>query len=216
MTVREAYQYVQNRLNARSTNMGDNIEAYQFVEAFNAAQMYWCEDRIKLDETNITRKDEIQNLLKVETIIPEEYTGYVIAKLPEDYYHYKRSVSQPCGIMNYLVKEADINRYLHDSFWEPSLEWQETICTLVGNTLKVYTKNFSIEEIELTYYRAPRKININDGFTDVNNDPTANINPEFGNSSIYEILDITCMILAGDASDQFGYKFSAEKIQKFN
>ena len=68
MTVNEAYQYAQIRLNRNQSNYGDNIPKYVFVSTFNSAQLMWCEDRFKLDETNITRKDELQQLLKSETL----------------------------------------------------------------------------------------------------------------------------------------------------
>lgn len=213
MTILECYQYINNRLNASSTNSGDNIPKYQFVEAFNTAQTQWVEDRFKLTETSLVRTDEIQQLLKTTTLTsPTKATEYYDFNLPVDYLHYKRSKSLPC-LNNILVKEGDINALLVDKYWKPSFEWGETLCTLVNNKLRVYTDNFKISEVELVYYRIPVKVNMNDGHTDVNGNTTIDINPEFQNSSLIEILNLACRLLTGDNADQARYQTSNNLIQ---
>lgn len=207
MTVAECYKYVQNRLNKSSTNFSDNVSPHQFVEAFNTMQILWVESRFKVDETNIVRTDEIQQLLTSTTKKPKKTNSYYELVLPDDYLHYKRSISfVPCEIKNYLVKEGDVNRLLQDEFWKPSLEWAETICTIAGNTLRIYVDNFTIKSVELHYYRVPISINKADGFLDVNGNQTINIDPEFKNSSLIEILNLTCQLLASDNTDQWNYQ----------
>lgn len=209
MTVKDCYQYVQNRLNKGGTNANDNIEKFQFVEAFNTMQVLWVESRFKLTETNITRTDEIQQLLKTVVLKPKKTgSNYYELSLPQDYLHYKRSVSfVPCEIKNLLQKEGDINTLLQDEFWKPSIEWEETICTIAGNKLRIYVDDFSIKSVELHYFRTPVNINMEDnGFADVNGNPTVDINPEFQNSSLIEILNLTCQLLSSDNTDQWNYQ----------
>lgn len=208
MTVAECYQYVQNRLNKSQSNFSDNIEKYQFVEAFNTAQLLWTESRFKVDETSIARIDEIQHLITTVNLKPKKTgSNYYEVAFPENYLHYKRSVSfVPCEIKNHLKKEGDINVLLAHEFWRPSVEWEETICTIAGDKLRIYVTDFSIKSVELHYYRVPRKINMNDGFNDINANQTENIDPEFKNSSLLEILNFTCQILASDSTDQWNYQ----------
>ena len=208
MTVAECYQYAQARLNKLSSNFAENLPKYQFVQAFNAMQMLWVESRFKVDETNIVRTDEIQQLLKTLILKPKKTgSNYYEITLPEDYLHYKRSVSfAPCEIFNHLVKEGDINRLLQDEFWKPSIEWEETICTIAGDKLRVYVDDFTLKSVELHYYRIPVSINMADSFTDVNGNQTTNIDPEFKNSSLIEILNFTCQLLASDTTDQWNYQ----------
>jgi len=214
-TALDCYQYVQNRLNRNSSNSGDNIPAYQFVEAFNTAQSLWVEDRAKLSETNIIRKDEIQQLLQSLYLTGTSDGNTYSVDLPEDYLHYSRSTSEaPCVINNRLVKEGDINMKLNDDFWKPSLDWGETLCTLNNNTLKIYTDGFNISKVFLVYYRQPIQIGINDGFLDVNGNPRVDQNPEFTQTSLIEILNLTCAILAGDSSDQWNFQVSSQFSQK--
>ena len=113
-----------------------------------------------------------------------------------------------------MVPEGDINRLLVDEFWKPSLEWGETLCTLQNKTLKIYTDNFTVITVKLVYYRKPVLINIGTGFTDINGTPTTNVDPEFQNSSLIEILNATCVILSGDTSDQWNYQTSSAQTQK--
>lgn len=215
MTVKECYQFVENRLNKLGTNANDNIEKFQFVEAFNTAQYLWAEARCKLNETNIIRVDEVQQLLKPFSGKPKKTgSNYYELDLPSDYFHYNRSVSYvPCEIKNHLKKEANINRLLQDEFWKPSVEWGETICTIGNNKLRVYVDNFSISKIDLQYYRTPIKINMKDGYNDVNNEMTEDIDPEFQNVSLIEILNLTCQILAADNSDQWNYQTLSNLVQ---
>jgi hypothetical protein len=212
MTVLESYQWVQNRLNRLSTNYGDNIPKYQFVEAFNTAQLMWLKDMFKLDETNTLRIDAIQQLLKTETLSnPVQFTQYYELTLPEDYLRYKRSISKaPCEIYNHLKKEGDINVLLNDEFWKPSLAWQETICTIVGNKLRVYVDDFSISEVSLVYFRKPIQVGLDTGFPDINGTPTQNVDPEFQDHSLIDILNLTCKIISGDTSDQFNFQVASQ------
>lgn len=217
MTIKECYLYVQQRLNKVSSNANNNIPKWAFVNAFNAQQLMWAEDRIKLDETNSLRSDEINQLLKTTSVLNVNKSGsnYYEVDLPEDYFHYKRSVSLvPCEIKNTLVKEGNVNTLLLDENWKPSLEWGETICTLVEKRLRVYVDNFTISGIYLVYYRFPQNINMDDNYTDVNGVTTTDIDPEFTGSSLVEILNMTCELLASDNNDQWNFQTSSQRNQK--
>lgn len=214
MTINECYLYVLSRLNKGLTNKGDNIPKWRFVSAFNSQQLLWLDDRIKLDETNTLRKDEIEHLLVTKTnLVPTlAGTNYYELSLPQDYYRYKRSTSLvPCEIANRLVKEGNINTLLLDTNWKPSVEWGETLCTLVGKKLRIYVDNFTISGVNFVYYRQPVKVNMEDGFSDINGITNTNIDSEFEGSSLIEILDVTCELLASDNQDQWNLQTSTQR-----
>ena len=216
MTVLDAYTYVQDGLNKLSTNSGENIPKNNFVRAFNAVQYQWVEDRVKLNELNKIRIDEIQQLVSNSVLeAPSKKTQYYEFTLPQNYYHYIRSYTDlnGCSLDNWLVKEGDINVLLSDEFWKPSKEWGETICTLGQDKLKVYYDDFSIKRINLTYFRYPIEINMEDGYPDVNGSPTVNVDPEFKGSSLIEILNLTIQHLAGIINDQNRYTIFSNKVQ---
>lgn len=177
-------------------------------------QYQWVEDRFKLNDTNTTRIDEIQQLLVPIDQVPKKELGYYTIDLPLNYYHYKRSytILGECSIMHYHVKESDVNVLLSDEFWKPSEEWGETIATIVGGKLRVYG-DFGMDKIHLLYYRFPVEINMSDGFPDINGNATLDIGPEFTGSSLEEILTMTANYLAGITNDQFRYQTSAQLKQ---
>lgn len=217
MTVLESYQYVQSRMNKLSSNSKDNIPKYAFVQAFNAVQLQWVEDRIKLKEASDIRINETQQLLKEVSIIPVKEDSYYKVKLPEDYFHYNRSTSlTPCEIANRLVKESNINTLLNNANWKPSLEWGETLATIVNGHLKIYVDNFSISQVNLVYYRYPVDINMSTGHNDINGNPTTDIDPEFKGSSLIEILNQTCLLLGADNMDQWIYQTMDQRTTKHN
>ena len=216
MTVLEAYAYVTNALNKLSSNSGQNIPKDVFVRFFNSVQYQWVEDRVKLNELNKIRIDEIQQLVTtVEIQSPTKKDQYYEFNLPTNYNHYIRSYSdlKGCGISNWLVKEGDINVLLNDEFWKPSKEWGETICTIGNEKIRVYYDDFTISKLNLVYYRYPVEINMADGFPDVNGNPTVDVDPEFRGSSLIEILNLTVQALSGNIDDVNRYNVYSQNVQ---
>lgn len=216
MTVNEAYLYFSNAVNKLSSNSGLNIPKAVFVSTFNAVQLQWVEDRVKMNELNKIRMDEIQQLLLDTKHSVTKKDQYYEVNLPDNYYHYLRSYSYvgDCTLDNWLVKEGDINVLLSDEFWKPSLEWGETICTLGGNKLKVYYDDFIVKNVQLIYFRYPLDINMADGFLDTNGNPTVDVDPEFLGSSIIEILNLTAQQIAGEVGDGERYSVFSNKVQQ--
>lgn len=214
MRVEEAYRYITDRLNAMASNKGDNIPKHTFVRAFNACQDMWVEERFKLADTNNTRIDELQRLVTTLPATLQKENNYWYTPLPDDYYHtYRVDVYAPCLLTAYPKKEADINVFLNDSLWKPSLEWGETLYTISENKLKIYG-DFAIDSVNFLYFRRPVKINMADGYTDIDGNPNVNIDPEFVASSLLDILEKTVSLLAVDATDQFRYQAVEPKVQR--
>ncbi len=213
MTVLECYQYINNRLNKLSTNAGDNIPKFQFVEAFNAVQDQWVEARVKLNDTNTVRIDELQPITIALNIVPIKNKDYSYISLPDDYYHIKRIIGYlPCPLYAYPAKESDVNRLLSDEFWKPSIEWEETFYTIMNNQVRVYG-DFNIPNLEIIYYRTPRRINMVDGYNGlVTGEPNTDIDPEFKNASLLEILNETVVLLASDVMDVARFQSISQRV----
>ncbi len=211
MTITDCYQYIQDRLNALSTNYGNNVPKHIFVRTFNAAQTTWVEERCKISSSNILRIDEIDILSTPYEFVPVKKEGYWEGPLPSDYYHFRRALGfTPCQLFIYPKKEEEVNRLLSDDNWKPSLDWAESFVTISGKKLKVYG-DFNIDRVELLYYRVPTLVNMGDGYSDEFGNPNVNINPEFQESSLIEILTMTVNQLAADNGDSFRYQTSGQK-----
>lgn len=216
MNITDCYLYVQDRLNKLSSNNSQNIQFPQFVRAFNTSQLQWVEDRIKINETSNLRTDEISQLLTSVKLKTSTKDNYYEASKPSNYFHFKRLYGTPCNVNIIPVREGDVNNLLKSSNWKPSLEWEETFATFVGDKIRVYKdETFSLTGIYLVYFRYPIEVDIQ-GYTKYDNTISTNIDPEFQGSSLVEILDMTCLLLASDINDQLRYQAMTNKTTKHN
>lgn len=208
---------LKQRLNKIASNDYDNIECWQIVEAFNKTQLEWCRRQLhgnnlykEGDEMSKKRVDDLQILLKELTLTGTstntyfESTNFPVA----DYLEYKKVkalVKNECcpedRVMNvYLAEEGNVDLIMRDDYRNPSFEWSETFCTLLGNKIRVYRKlDFTFNQVILTYYRKPVNIQIagcKDPYTGLVS--TVNIIPEFKDDIVELLLDDTAALIAGD------------------
>lgn len=167
MTLLQISVKIDLRLNKSSSSDYDNIWSYVKQEAFNKGVNEWVRrqyhgnnQKQEGDEETLIRVDDLQVLLKKDNLTLRDKGLYVETnKLPSDYLYFKRLtpyVSKgDCSnviIQSYLKEEANVDSLLT----MPSFEFEETFHTIIGNRLHVYhNKNFTIDKVELTYYRKP-------------------------------------------------------------
>jgi hypothetical protein len=221
------------RLNKLASNDYDNIECWQIVEAFNKAQVEWVRRQLhgnnlfkEGDEGSKRRIDDIQILL-----VQAQLQGYnkkkyfESAELPDNYLQYKKvdayAKSECCperGITVYLAEEGNADQLLRDIYRQPSFEWGETFCTLMGNKVKVYTdEKFSLSKCYLTYYRQPQKIQIIgcvDPYTQLVS--TQEVPCEFKDDIIEVLIDETVSIIAGDIESLNQFQRGTQQSERNN
>lgn len=168
MTLTQASTKINIRMNKGASFDYDNIWNYVKQEAFNKAVNEWVRRQYhgnnitkEGDEESTMRVDDLQVLLKRDGLSIREKGLFVeTAKLPSDYLYFKRLtpyVSKgSCNgviIKSHLREEANVDDLLPSL---PSFKFEETFHTLIGNRAHVYhNKNFTIDKVELTYYRKP-------------------------------------------------------------
>ena len=89
---------IQQRLNKLASQDYDNIECWQFVEAFNKAQIEWCRRQImgrNADqagaEQTVRKVDDLQNLLTPLNLTSINTGDYYLSNpLPNDYLEYHK------------------------------------------------------------------------------------------------------------------------------
>jgi hypothetical protein len=205
---------IKERLNKLASLDYDNLECWQIQEAFNKAQLEWVRRMVygmnlrkEGTEASTGLIDDLRVLLTEAKLNPTNRAEYAESKLPGDYLYYVRTDvkarSECCPerrMTVYEVEETNISLYLTSETKGPSFEWAETLSTLIGEKLRVYTLGkFEITGISLVYYRKPRIVQF-----------TGCIDPATGQSiskdqgcefkdDICEILvDEAAAILAGD------------------
>ena len=224
---------IKQRLNKLASNDYDNIECWQVVEAFNKAQVEWSRRQLhginitkEGDEESTRRKDDMQVLLNKTTITNLTDKGdYSFLNIPGNYLQWKRvdvyAQRECCDkrrMVIYLAEEGNVSLLLRDKLKRPSFEWAETFATLIDDNINVYTNGeFNIPEVQLTYYRQPRKIQI-EGCSDpyTNQQSTVNIVSEFKDDIIELIIDETVSILAGDIESGNQFSRGTETAERNN
>ena len=217
---------VQQRLNKLASSDYDNLECWQIAEAFNKAQIEFCRKQIhgnnqkqEGDESSKMLIDDMQKLLNETPLtttlnVRDKYTEQA---LPTDYLFYKRvsvkskpsnipSICSGCTGSNQktmkvnLEEVADVDELLNDELSKPSIEWNETFCTLSNNFVKVYTNgDFDVEDFLLSYYRKPVEVQF-EGCVNPITDVIYGSNQEceFKDDIAELIIDEAVSILAGD------------------
>jgi hypothetical protein len=214
---------IKQRLNKLASNDYDNIECWQIVEAFNKAQLDWCRRQIhgnnmfqEGDEQSKMRIDDLQRLLLTANLAGVESDNvFVSSPLPDNYLAFKRistlakdECCPPRDMTVYLVEEANIDLILRDPLKRPDFAWGETIATLIGNRVHLFSSDeFSIVRPTLTYYRKPVNIQIV-GCQDPYSGQIsgAEVSSEFKDDIVEILIDEAVSILAGDIMDTNNYQ----------
>jgi hypothetical protein len=227
---------IKQRLNKLASNDYDNIQAWQIVEAFNKGMTDWCRRNLhgtntkqEGDEQSTRRIDDLQILLKETSPLTVTKRGLfyeTVNPLPQDYLQWKRidvqstkaCCEKPRSMKTYLVEEANITEILRDKNKQPNFEWAETIATLIGNKLRIYTNDeFDIEPPVLTYYRQPRKIEIfgtSNPYTQTTT--TVEVPCEFKDDLVELFIDEAVKILAGDIESLVQMQRMGQSVENNN
>ena len=228
---------IKERLNKLSSSDYDNIEGWQFIEAFNKGMTDWC--RRNLLGTNMTRTgdeaskrriDDLQILLTDTQPLPavnrETYVE-VGSGLPLDYFEWKRieayakndCCKDPRPLVIYLAEEANVPQLLRDYNKKPSFEWAETFATIKNNLVRIYTNGeFTVENnVILTYYRQPARIQIagvQDPYT--LQTPLVDVECEFKDDLAEIFCDEAAKIIAGDIENLTQMQRISSSIEQNN
>ena len=225
---------LKQRLNKLSSNDFDNIENWQILEAFNKSQIEWVRRQLhgnniykEGDEMSKRRVDDLQILLEELDLTGTETDRYFETdNFPVDtYLEYKRvsikatndCCSDPRSMTVYLAEEANVELIYRDELKRPDFEWGETFCTLIGNAIRIYRRDFSVVEPVLTFYRKPRLVE----FAGVLNPYTATIsanevNCEFKDDIVELIIDETAALIAGDIENMIQMQREQQAAERNN
>ena len=225
---------LKQRLNKLDSNDYDNIECWQFIEAFNKAQIEWCRRNLhggnmykEGDELSKKRIDDLQPLLIELSLTGTSTNTYFESNnFPvERYLEFKKVTSQakdeccePRSMTVYLAEEANVPLLLRDPLKNPDFEWGETFCTMLNNTIRIYrNSNFDIVNPILTYYRKPILIQVQgcvDPYTGQLSN--SNVNCEFKDDLVEVMLDDTAALIAGDIENIYQQQRGTQAAERNN
>lgn len=232
MTSRVAVRKLKLRLNKLDSFDYDNIPLPDIVEAVNKAALEWCRRQVhgsnifkEGDEESKMRVDDLQFLLRTHSLTGKNsFTYFESEDLPEDYLWYKRlsvkCYTKECSngreIKSTFVEEANVPEYLADKAWEPSFKWEQCFHTLINNKVRVYkTKDFSVRDLDIMYYRKPVKMDIA-GYTHENGSLSRDVDLEFKDDVAELIIDSAAAIIAGDIESANQIQINSQRVENNN
>ena len=221
---------IRQRLNKVDTQDDENLPLYVIVEAYNKGQLNIVNRLSSKNniyktglESTTFRVDDLECLINPDAYIlstTKKDGFYLTDYIPKDYLRYIRTTciakTNSCKAKElyiYLQEESNLNTLLNNDFVNPSFEWAETIGTIAGDKIKVFTQNkFEINKVYLTYLRKPRLIDLA-GYIKKDGSPSTNIDPELPDDLVEMSIDEACRILSGDMQNQFSNQISQQNLQ---
>lgn len=208
MNINQVYYKALDKLNKLISNAEQAVPKHIFVQNFNEAQLHWVSNCYKLDEHSKSEIHKIEQLVVPfhEIKAGVEFGFYKEFDIPANYYSYSSIITNinkcPYKLETDIVEFHNIGTYLKDPDINPSLQFEETIATIGNDKIQVYYDDtFKISTIHLNYYRYPTIVNMADGFTDFNGAYNQDIDPEFTEDNLEEIIDIAVSQIASNLSD---------------
>lgn len=227
---------IKERLNKLDSADYDNIQPWKIIEAFNKGQVDWLRRNLhgsnqkrEGDEQSKRRIDDLQTILNdtpVLAITKKDRFYESTQVLPINYFEWKavqakatnECCSDPRPLVIYLAEEANREVLLRDVNKKPSFEYAETFATLKNNRLLVYTNNdFEIQDVILTYYRQPRRIEVAgvmDPYTGLV--PAVDVVSEFKDDIVELFCDEAATILAGDIESMLQLQRNKQSVEGNN
>ncbi len=219
MTLTQVSAKINLRLNKAASSDYDNIWNYVKQEAFNKAVTDWVRRQYRGSnitregaEETTTRVDDLQVLLKKDGMTIRDKGVFVETnKLPSDYLYFKRLTPyvskgncSSIQIKSHLREEANVDDLLSTL---PSFKFEETFHTLIGNKAHIYhNKDFTIDKVELTYYRKPLYYDFKKLNTVI----------EFKDDVCDIIVDEACKIIASDIESLNQKALAQERAESNN
>lgn len=232
MTNELARLKLKQRLNKLASSDFTNLECWQEFELINKAQNQWVRRQLhgsnqyqEGDEESKRRIDDLNILLVEKELKSQNKKIYFESEeVPKNYLEFKKVIvyisKKGCDVKKrivcQLVSEADVEEIIMDTLRNPSFLWGETICTLFGNKIRVWTmEDFLVDKIELNYYRFPKTVS---STSCLNIDGTASQEQkiEFKDDIAELIIDEASAIAAGDILDVNNYQRQNQEVEKSN
>ncbi|MCC6252306.1 MAG: hypothetical protein BWX56_01015 [Euryarchaeota archaeon ADurb.Bin023] len=160
--INQLHYLFKQKVNKVDSLQNINFFVEQIDEYLNQALFVFIEQILKVAELDQNKTEFIGELVKVVELSGTNAEKKFTAQLPDDYYRHLRSYSTVNGcseiISNYPVQYDDLNSFLTDINYKPSLAWKETGYQLKGKEIVVWTNDeFLIDAVNLTYVsRHPR------------------------------------------------------------
>jgi hypothetical protein len=219
MTAIEAYKKFLLKINKNDTNSDVDISKGEFVLLYNEQKDKWLSEKISQKESELGIQDLAELQVKHKELeFSMSGAGYVYFFLPKDYFSYISSYShcsdETCKgviVRHFPIKPKNENMLLENANTEPSLEFEETVVDLSGNSIIVYTKDFIVDRTLLNYYREVGKIDLA-GYRKLDGNLSSDVHPDISDNSVDEILNRCAKEVIRRYENPEGFQLAHERI----
>lgn len=212
MNIEYCFIKVLQQVNQLSSNGGQLVTKWKFVEAFNKAQLHWVKYKLSSQANGTTDINSIYNLLKFPTL-ERKFTKdeFSIFDIPSDFLWFSSAegMLNNCRLDLHFTEEYNIESLIKTGFF--STKFEEGLIHLRGDEFVVYPH---VNNVRFTYFRQPVQVNMLD-IEDPIEGLSQNVDPEWNGVELEEILDLTSQILAGRSLGD-SYSFTSRHIQEHN
>lgn len=218
ITIDQAYLQFVNQVNRNLTNNNINVDKPRFVLLYNDVRNRYIE--WILNKRNEDAIRYVAPLLKPNVKldkISEKHT-YDDFKIPDDYFdlanlhiHANNASCKKIEMKAVEIKVEDVEEKYQDEFQKPSLSWRETFYHTADNKVLVYKKDFDIQEAFLSYYRYPKKVDIQ-GYIHQDGTASQNVNPELDEKAVGRIIIAMAKEFSAINQDVQGYQIDNSRL----
>lgn len=158
-SIKELHFLFKRKINKVDSLQNKNFFVEQIDIILNEALNTFIEGVLKYAELDQNKIEFINQLINTSTLTVKTMGDkYIDFELPSDYYRHLNSYSKvlECDIelSHYPVQFDDLNSFLNDEYYSPSLEYRETGYYLLGDKIRIYTNgNFNVTEVTLNYVK---------------------------------------------------------------
>lgn len=219
MTINEVYLQFLQKVNRNLNSNNITADRFRFVMLYNENQVKRIQEVI--EEGNDERIREIQTFLKPNTdlIFDSKLLDRVLYILPTDYLDFSSSYAladkKKCTnkkISLWEIKDKNYTQVLSDNYNAPSFEYREAPITVADNKLNVFTNDFEIKKVVLTYYRYPKQVDIK-GYINLDEKSSTDINPEGDEKFVNKVISMCATDFARNYNDIQGIQINKERTQ---
>lgn len=217
MTSLEAYYKFLIKINKGNTQSNITCDIPQFVLLYNENQRKYVGQRVPANNSDDV--NNIQNIIK--TINPVKIATkdeYVAFELPKDWFAttdgYIFATKGNCKKQKINIRQikSDNRRLLYfDENNAPSFEFEWTFFVVESDQLKVFKKDFQIDNLTVSYYREPKEIDV-EGYIKLDGSNSVNIDPEFNDLTVEEILNEASLDFMRNWENQIGFQLNKDRV----
>lgn len=220
MNFEESYEKYLVLAESNGTTDKLSTDKGRFAIKYNIAQnkvIEWFIENNSTDENRYLQSIKEPNTGLNLSETTEDYSSFDIPKNYFDFIDLKVSGSkEACLNQPFKVREVkgeNVSNLLVDPFSDPSFKYRETFYTIAKNAVQVYKKEFKIDSVNMSYYRYPIQVELENPDNPESNFKDSQL--EFDDKLINRIIFMTVALHELSSDDPKYQAFKQETIQKF-